>query len=160
MGGVLLAQCAASRKNLPDSLSAPASLLEDSRNEAALALICSLDANDPAPFAAEFPFVPADGDAIGRPRRPSPATRRITPHQTHGRLQRPSREAAGRDSRQSPRQSAGIPARPPRPPPENLHVPSARPQVFRVWLRRRCRRRPSPAPADRPKVGADTEGRH
>ena len=56
---VLLAQCVASLQNLPDFLSAPTSLLEDSRHEAALALIGSLDANDPSSFATEFPFVPS-----------------------------------------------------------------------------------------------------
>ena len=51
---VLLAQleCVASLQNLPDFLSAPTSLLEDSRHEAALALIGSLDANDPSSVAA------------------------------------------------------------------------------------------------------------
>ena len=38
---------------------APASLIEDNSNEAALALISSLDANDPSSFATEFPSVPA-----------------------------------------------------------------------------------------------------
>ena len=56
---VLLAQCVASLQNLPDFHSAPASLVEDSRHEAALALIGSLDANDPSSFASEFPFVPS-----------------------------------------------------------------------------------------------------
>ena len=40
---VLLAQCVDSLQNLPDFLSAPTSLLEDSRHDAALALIGSLD---------------------------------------------------------------------------------------------------------------------
>ena len=56
---VLLAQCVASLQNLPDFLSVPVSLLEDSRNEAALALISSLDANDSSTFATVFPFVPS-----------------------------------------------------------------------------------------------------
>ena len=56
---VLLTQFVASLPNLPDFLSAPTSLPEDSRHEAALALIGSLDANDPSPFATEFPFVPS-----------------------------------------------------------------------------------------------------
>ena len=56
---VLLAQCIASLQNLPDFLSAPTSLLEDSRHQAALALIGSLDANDPSSFATEFPIVPS-----------------------------------------------------------------------------------------------------
>ena len=56
---VLLAQCVAFLQNLPDFLSAPASLLEDSRHEAALVLIGSVDANDPSSLATEFPFVPS-----------------------------------------------------------------------------------------------------
>ena len=56
---VLLAQCVASLQNLPNFPSAPGALLEDSRHEAALALICSLDANNPSLFATEFPFVPS-----------------------------------------------------------------------------------------------------
>ena len=55
----LLAQCVASLQNHPDFLSAPASLLEDSSHEVALALISSLNANDPSSFATEFPFVPS-----------------------------------------------------------------------------------------------------